>query len=390
MDLQTLVSEVAALTQQRLTYYVQELTALCAIDSGSYNKPGLDAMALYLAGRLREIGMQTTIIENELWGDDLLATIKGTGRGNVLLLGHIDTVYPAGIAALRPLRLEGETLYGPGVCDMKGCILSALYAVEALLTIDYRNFGEIRFLCVSDEEIFERHCLDTIREACQDCHGALILEAARANGDIVSARKGNAGYVLTAHGRAAHAGVEPEKGRNAIVELAHQIGQLQQLQGWLPGLTINPGLITGGTATNVVPEYAQVQYDLRFLTLDDMRATERRWQELLKQQAIPDVTLTLEPKPDFQYPMVLSAQSLQLVQQAQHIAQLLGFSIEHVITGGSSDGSSTSRYGVPTLDGLGPIGGADHSPNEYLLLDSVAPRTAMLAGLIATIGAGNG
>src|ERR1051326_5502510 len=183
MDLQTLVSEVAALTQQRLTHYVQELTTVCAIDSGSYYKPGLDAMAVYLAGRLREIGMQATIIENELWGNDLLATIKGTGSGNVLLLGHIDTVYPTGTAARRPVRLEGGTLYGPGVCDMKGCILSALYAVEALLTLDYRDFGEIRFLCVSDEEIFERHCQNTIRDACQDCQGALILEAARANGD---------------------------------------------------------------------------------------------------------------------------------------------------------------------------------------------------------------
>jgi glutamate carboxypeptidase len=387
MDLQTLVSDVADYTQQRLAHYVQELTALCAIDSGSYYKPGLDAMALYLANRLREMGMQTTIIENELWGNDMLATIRGTGRGNVLLLGHIDTVYPTGTAALRPVRLEGDVLYGPGVCDMKGCILSALYAVEALLAINYRDFGEIRFLCVSDEEIFERHCLDTIREACQDCQGALVLEAARANGDIVIARKGNAGYLLTAHGRAAHVGVEPEKGRNAIVELAHQIGQLQQLQGWRPGLTINPGLMSGGTAINVVPEYAQVQYDVRFLTLEDKYDTERRWRELLTRQVIADVTLTLEEKPDFQYPMVRTAQSLQLAQQAQHIAHLLGFSVEHVFTGGSSDASCTSRNGVPTLDGLGPIGGADHSSDEYLLASSVAPRTALLAGLIATIGA---
>jgi glutamate carboxypeptidase len=387
MDLQTLVSEVATFTQQRLTHYVQELTALCAIDSGSYYKPGLDATALHLANRLREIGMQTTIIENDLWGNDLLATVKGTGSGNVLLLGHIDTVYPTGTAAQRPVRLEGETLYGPGVCDMKGCILSALYALEALLTINYRDFGEIRFLCVSDEEIFERHCLDTIREACQDCQGALVLEAARANGDIVSARKGNAGYLLAAHGRAAHVGVEPEKGRNAIVELAHQIGQLQQLQGWRPGLTINPGLMSGGTAINVVPAYAQVQYDVRFLTLEDKQDTEKRWQELLKQQAVPDVALTLEEKPDFQYPMVRTAQSLQLARRAQHIARLLGFSVDHVLTGGSSDGSCTSQHGVPTLYGLGPIGGADHSPDEYLLASSVAPRTALLAGLIATIGA---
>ena len=165
--------------------------------------------------------MDTTIIEHKAWGNDLLGVIHGEGRSNVLLLGHTDTVYPVGTAATRPVRLEGDILYGPGVCDMKGCILSAIYAIEALLAKGYRSFGEIRFLCVSDEETTNRHCVDLIQEACQDCQGAFVLEAARANGDIVSARKGNARYRLTAHGRSAHAGVEPEKGRNAIVEIAH-------------------------------------------------------------------------------------------------------------------------------------------------------------------------
>ena len=133
MDLQELVLEVAAYTQKRLPNYIQELTELCAIDSDSYYKPGLDTMALRLAGRMRDIGMHTTIIENEIWGNDVLGVVKGDGEGNVLLLGHIDTVYPVGTAAERPVRVEGEKIYGPGVCDMKGCILSAIYAVEALM-----------------------------------------------------------------------------------------------------------------------------------------------------------------------------------------------------------------------------------------------------------------
>lgn len=385
MDLQSLVLETEAYTAKRLPRYIQELTALCAIDSDSYHKPGLDQMAQHLAEHMRELGMTTTIIENKKWGNDLVGVVKGRGNGTVLLLGHIDTVYPVGTAAERPLRVEGETIYGPGVCDMKGCILSALYAIEAMVAMNYRDFGEIRFLCVSDEEILERHCQETVRTACQNSQGTLVLEAARSNGDIVSARKGNAGYILTAHGRSAHAGVEPEKGRNAILELAHQALQFQSLTGWREGITVNTGVISGGTALNVVPDLAQAKFDLRYLQTQDRIATEARWRELMQQRLIPEVELTLEAKPDFKEPMVRTPASLHLAQQAQEIAQILGFSLSHVLTGGSSDGSYTSSYGVPTLDGLGPIGGLDHSPNEYLMLNSIAPRTALLTGLIATI-----
>src|SRR6266851_5239799 len=386
MDLQSLVSGVQAYVQPRLPQYIEELRALCAIDSDSYHKPGLDAMAAWLAARMRNLSMGVTIIENEKWGNDLLGVIKGDGSGTVLLLGHIDTVYPVGTAAARPLRVEGDTIYGPGVCDMKGCILSAVYAVEAMLAMESRPFAELRFLCVSDEEIAERHCKETMREVCRNCQGALVLEAARANGDIVSARKGSDWYILTARGRSAHAGVEPEKGRNAIVELAHQVLQFVSLNGWREGITVNAGVISGGTLPNVVPDFAQAQFDLRFMYDDDRLATENRFHELMRQKRIPGVELTIERAPDIKGPMLRTAQGLELAQQAQHIANLLGFSINHVMTGGASDASYTTGYGVPSLDGLGPVGGRDHSPDEYLMLNSVAPRAALLAGLIASIG----
>src|SRR5229473_3144961 len=298
MNLQSLVLGVETYTQNRLNQFIEELRELCSVDAYSYYKPGLDQVALCLAARMRGLGMEVNIIERDEWGNDLLGVIQGDGNGNVLLLGHTDTVYPVGIAGTRPLRLEGETLYGPGVCDMKGGILSAIYALEALLALGYRPFRELRFLCVSDEEITKRHCLDIMQRASQDCQGVLVLEAARSNGDIVSARKGNAWYTLTAHGRSAHAGVEPEKGCNAIVELAHQILQFQSLNGWREGITINPGIISGGTALNVVPDYAQARFDLRFLQTSDRIDTETRWQEMLKQQRVPGVELTLEAEPD--------------------------------------------------------------------------------------------
>ena len=386
MDLQSLVTAVEAYTWQRLSQYIEELRELCAIDSDSYHKQGLDELALFLAARMRGTGMQVTIIERQTWGNDLYGVLPGDGGRNVLLLGHMDTVYPVGTAAARPLQLQDDIIYGPGVSDMKGCILSAIYAIEALSAMDYRSFGEIRFLCVSDEEINTRHCQDIMQKACENAQGALVLEAARSNGDIVSARKGHTWYMLTALGRSAHAGVEPEKGRNAVVEIAHQILQFQDRNGWCEGITINPGVISGGTLPNVVPDLAQAQFDLRFLHDDDRIATEKRFHELMMQKRIPDVELTLERAPDIKAPMMKTPESLKLAHQAQHIANLLGFSVNHVLTGGASDASYATGYGVPALDGLGPIGGRDHSPEEYLVLSSIAPRTALLAGLIASIG----
>jgi glutamate carboxypeptidase len=223
-----------------------------------------------------------------------------------------------------------------------------------------------------------------MQQVCQECDEAFVLEAARANGDLVSARKGNASYTLTAQGRAAHAGVEPEKGRNAILELAYQLLQFQSLNGWREGITLNPGVISGGTVSNVVPDYAQARIDLRFLNSADREALEDRWREMLKRPHIEGVEVTLERAPDLKDPMVRTPEGMRIVEQAQEIAHMLGFSVGHVLTGGSSDASYTTGFGIPTLDGLGPIGGLDHSPNEYLLASSVAPRTALLAGLIAT------
>jgi len=385
MDIQSLVVGVEEYLQLHRTRYLEELHDLCAIDSDSYNKAGLDSMATYFAAHMRGLGMATTIVEQEQWGNDLYATLHGDGKGCVLLLGHMDTVYPRGTAARRPVRVENEIIYGPGVIDMKGGLLLGCYAIEALLALSYRAFGEIRFLCVSDEEISVRHSLELLRHACKGCDGALVLEAARANGDIVSVRKGDAWYTLTAQGRSAHAGVEPEKGRNAILEIAYQTLQFTSLNGWRDGISINSGSISGGTAPNVVPESAMARFDLRFLHTEDRLATEARWHELLKIHFVPEVETTLLLEPNSRNPMALTPASQKMVDTAKNIAALLGFPLNDTTTGGASDGSFVTDYGVPTLDGLGPIGGRDHSPYEYLLLDSIAPRAALLSGLIAHI-----
>src|SRR2546421_8113273 len=253
------VRDVKQYMQDHLQHYLKELSDLCAIDSGTYCKAGVDMVALYLAERMRGLGMEVSLCEQDKWGNDLSAILHGSGQGKVALLGHLDTVYPVGTAAARPVQVQGNKVLGPGVYDMKGCILSAVYAIEALLAQDCRQFGEIHFLCVTDEEISEeRHSKGLIWQACQNSQAVLVLEGARENGDLVSARKGGSWYKLSAHGHCAHAGVEPEKGCNAIVELAHQIMQFQSLNGWREGVTINVGCISGGTVANVVPDYAEV------------------------------------------------------------------------------------------------------------------------------------
>ena len=387
MDVQTLVMDVEQYVGQRLPQYIDALRELCSIDTYSYHKSGIDKMARLLAARMRALGMEVSLIERQQWGNDLYGVAHGQGGGNVLLITHMDTVYPVGTASAHPVLVEDDTVYGPGVSDMKGGILNGLYAIQALLAQGYRPFGEIRVLCVSDEEIPVRHCRDIMLKACRGSQAALVLESARANGALVSARKGGACYTLTARGHAAHAGVEPEKGRNAIIELAHQLLQFASLHGWREGLSINPGVITGGTMSNVVPDYAQINFDVRYLHTQDRRALEGRWREMMQQQRVPGVELSLEVPAEYGEPLVLTPESLKLARRAQEIAALLGFSVDHVATGGGSDGNLAAQYGVPVLDGLGPVGGLDHSPDEYLLISSIAPRTALLAGLIATIGA---
>lgn len=380
------VREVEAYVQKDLQRYLRELTDICAIDSGTYYKAGIDEVASFLEQRMRGLGMDVSVLQQEKWGNDVYGILRGTGKGNVTLLGHMDTVYPVGTTAQRPVRVEGNKVLGPGVYDMKGCILSAIYAIEAMLASGFRDFGEIRLLCVSDEEISDRHSVDLLRMACQDCHAALVLEGARADGSLVGARKGGAWYKLSTRGHSAHAGVEPEKGRNAVLELAHQIVQFQSLNGWRDGVSVTAGRIQGGIAANVVPDFAEVTLDLRYLRNDDRFATEERWRQMLQNRCVPGVEATLEIEADSRNPMGNTPENDLMLQHAQKLAAELGFPLNAVPTGGISDANYVSGNGYPVLDGLGPVGGLDHSPDEYVDLDSIAPRIALLAGLIAQGG----
>ncbi len=358
------------------------------IDCGSYTPEGVNRVADVVADALGELGAS---VERQVHrpdagrpqlGDLVVGRIEGDGP-RLLLIGHMDTVFDPGTAAARPYRADGDRATGPGVTDMKAGLLAGLHAIAALHEAGERP--AITFVANPDEEIGSPFSTPTIRSLAPQHDVALVLECARANGDIVSARKGIADFHVTIVGRAAHAGVEPEKGRSAILEAAHQVLALHALNGRWPTVTVNAGVIQGGTRTNVVAERCEMHVDLRAATADAFEAASAEVERLAASPTIEGVTVGVRRSAGHP-PMERSDASARLVALAAGIAAELGFELRDAATGGASDANTTSALGVPTLDGLGPIGGDDHSVDEWLDLTSVVPRTALLAGLIGRIG----
>jgi glutamate carboxypeptidase len=270
---------------------------------------------------------------------------------------------------------------------MKSGLLCGLYALRALQRIRVGGvpLEGVVFVANPDEEIGSPVSSPVIRREAADVDACLVLECARANGDIVSARKGIVDLHLVVRGRAAHAGVEPEKGRSAVLEAAHKTIALHALNGRWPGVTVNVGVAEGGTRPNVVAESALLKVDIRATAREQLEEAEAAVREIAERSTVPDVTATVEEH-GRHWPMEKLAASARLVDHAQAIATALGFELRDAATGGASDANTTSGMGVPTLDGLGPIGGNDHSPAEYLELASIVPRVTLLAALIAAIG----
>lgn len=370
----------------QLPRYLDDLRTLVSIDSGSDHKAGVDAVVDWLIARLSTLGFTIERHPQPVLGDNVRATLRGQGTQRILLLGHSDTVFPVGTAAQRPMQMAGPKILGPGVCDMKGGLLTGLYAVEALQAAGFNGFGEIVFLCVSDEEIGQRGSVPLIRETARQVDAAFTLEAARANGDIVTARKTVRWCTVEAFGKAAHAGVEPEQGRNAILALARQLDALDRLNGFRPGVTVNIGVMEGGRQPNVVPDYAKAGLDLRAWRQVDMADLLTAIRTQLAQPIVADVRMEFTSAENSGMPaMERTAQVVALEELTQGIAKELGFTVNGAATGGASDASFVADEGTPVLDGLGPIGGLDHGPDEYIEVESVVPRTALLAGTIKAL-----
>lgn len=365
--------------------FLADLARLVDVDCGSYTKAGVDEVGAWLADQLAALGATVSFERNDELGDTVVAVLDGPGDGSALLVGHLDTVFPEGTAAARPFSTREGRAYGPGVTDMKSGLLAGLYALRALRSLGKLPFARLVFVANPDEEIGSPASGAIIAREAATADVGLVLESARANGDIVSARKGVVDYVLSITGRAAHAGVEPEKGRSAVVEAAHKTVALAALDGRWPGVTVNVGVVRGGTRPNVVAEQAEIEFDLRATTRATMAEAEAEIRRLCAAPpTVPDVSCTLTERARH-WPMEKSAATAALAERAVAIAGRLGFSLKDAATGGASDANTIAGLGVPTLDGLGPVGGGDHSPDEYLELDSIVPRTTLLAALLLSL-----
>jgi glutamate carboxypeptidase len=369
--------------------YLADLERLVNIDCGSYTPEGVDEVGRFVADRLAELG--ATVEARPDASGRLGATIIGTWLGSaasgprLLLIGHMDTVFDPGTAAERPFAIRDGIATGPGVTDMKSGLLAGLYALRAVLARGPIPFERITFVANPDEEIGSPSSTPHIRGLAATTDVCLVLECARANGDIVSSRKGILDARIVVRGRAAHAGVEPEKGRSAIVAAADLVTRLHALNGRIEGVTVGVGVIGGGTRPNIVPDRCALEVDVRAIRRADLEAVEAEIRALLASLAVPDTTAELEVMARW-WPMEKLERSGRLVEHAKELAGRLGFEVRDAATGGASDANTTAGMGVASIDGLGPIGGMDHSPEEYLEIGSIVPRTALLASLILAIG----
>jgi glutamate carboxypeptidase len=394
-------AELAALRtrfEAELPSFLADLERLCSIDCGSYTPAGVNEVADWVAAFLAGIGASVERRPDPTgrFGDTLVATLAAPRTASprpaarrpgarALLIGHMDTVFEAGTASARPFRVDDGVARGPGVTDMKGGLLAGLYAVRAVLASGSADLERLVLIANPDEEVGSPSSTPHIRAAAAASDVCLVLECARANGDFVSARKGIADLRVRIHGRAAHAGVEPEKGRNAIAAGAALVTAIQGLNGRWPGVTANVGVFHAGTRPNIVPDEAELEVDVRAMTRTSLEAALAAVREIVASPGVADVSTEVETMATW-LPMERLPRSGRLAAHVIDLAARLGFATTDVATGGASDANTTAGMGVPTIDGLGPVGGRDHSPDEYLDVGSIVPRTTLLAALLLALG----
>jgi glutamate carboxypeptidase len=371
--------------------FLVDLETIVNIDSGTYTKAGIDRVVTYLQQRFLNFGFSTRIEPQEKYGNNLIATHIGNAPEGprLLLIGHTDTVFPDGEATRRPFSLserEGmRTAKGPGVLDMKSGLLLGIYALHMLIDADKANYQRVTFVLNSDEEIGSPGSKPLIEAQAREADAVIVLEPGRQIDRVVSSRRGTAHYTVEVRGVAAHAGVEPQKGRSAILELAHQIVALQGLNGKIPGTTLNVGIIQGGERINIVPDSASCDIDVRASSRAGAEEMEAAMRKVTAQTTVDDTSVTLSGGVRA-LPFECTERSSQLVHLAREAGRDLGLEIEDVSSGGASDANTTAGMGVPTIDGLGTGGGLAHNPDEYVELDYLPTRIAFAAGLIQRIG----
>ncbi|KKI90296.1 carboxypeptidase [Bacillus sp. SA1-12] len=372
--------------QKEMLLFIKRLVN---IDSGSYHKKGVDTIGQILERCYRELGFNVYLEKQAEYGNHLIIEHKDAKEPKIIILAHMDTVYPQGTAVERPFRIQRNRAYGPGVIDMKASHAALLYAVKALINEGYHGHKDIRIVFNSDEEIGSPSSRKLIEREAKGKKYALVLEPARKDGSIVSARRGKGNYTLIVEGKAAHSGIEPEKGRSAIEELAHKIIQLHELSDHEKGISVNVGLIEGGSSVNTVSDHAEAHIDVRIKEMKQVKLLEKRLEKICSSSDVAGTKIILEGEMN-RPPMEKNKKTCALLSIIRDVGEELGVEIEDTATGGGSDASYTSSLGVATIDGLGPVGGNAHSEKEYLEIPSLVERTLLLATVIERLSRSEG
>ncbi len=367
---------------ERQDTIAETIRQLVEIESPSDNKPAVDQLGALLAGRFEKIGGHAKFHRAQNVGDHLQVDFSGAHSGKpVLLLGHIDTVYPMGTLSTMPCRVADGRLWGPGALDMKSGIALILHALEGLRTWHGDTVPRpVTVLLVTDEEVGSESSRRITESLARKSEAVLVLEPSYGlKGAVKTARKGVGEYTIKVTGKAAHSGLDFDNGESAIVEMARQITAISKLVNRKRGLTLNVGVVSGGTRTNVIPAQATASLDVRVAQMKDAKAIDRQLRALKPFNR----KCKLEIKGAVNRPaMERNAGVAMLYKKASEIAEELGWKLEEAAVGGGSDGNFTASLGIPTLDGLGGVGEGAHATHESVVISELPRRATLLAELI--------
>jgi glutamate carboxypeptidase len=365
---------------------VSLLARFVRCESPSHNRAAVNRLGRMIASEWRRCGGKVSILRQTTAGNHVrveMAPGEGRPAGHILVLGHLDTVYPLGTLGKTPFHIARGSAWGPGTFDMKGGLVLALAAVHALRATRIHPRKRLVFLWTSDEEIGSQSSRKTIEREARRSDAVLVLEPAFGReGRLKTARKGVGGAEIIVTGRAAHAGVDPERGVNAVHELALQIARLMKMSDRHPGITVQATVVEGGTAQNVIPAEAHAKVDIRYERMADAGKIERKLRSLRPILKGAKVEVRIGPS---RPPLERTAAVRSLFERAQSLMHEMGLHLGEAATGGGSDGNFTAALGVPTLDGLGAVGDGAHSSREHIVIRALAERAALLAGLLATL-----
>jgi glutamate carboxypeptidase len=368
--------------RQHQAEMLELLQRMVEMESPSDDKSALDRMGEFLAREFERIGGKVTMHPEKEAGNNLQAAFGGRAGKPVLLLGHFDTVWPLGTLAGMPFRIESGRAFGPGVYDMKAGITMMLFALRAVEAAGGRQ-RPVTVLLDTDEEVGSTTGRPLVEATARNCEAVLVLEPSQGpKGFLKTSRKGVGDVTLRVRGRASHAGVDFEKGRSAIVELARQLVDVVKFTDLERGITINPGVIHGGTRSNVVAAEAWAEVDLRIARAADAAELEKKFAGL--KPFDPDCSLEISGGIN-RPPMERTEGTVRLFKMAQELGRAIGMDVQESSTGGGSDGNFTSALGIATLDGLGALGEGAHAAHESIVIGELPQRTALLAGMLQSL-----